>query len=148
MNIRRLEKGEETLWLAAVETLISEEVRDGELASIADLTSAVDDAGCYLYLALLDSKPVGLLSAYRFPDVEAGGYLEYLYDNEVDRKHQNNGIGTLLVNQSIEDRREDDVGLIWAGTEANNIPACRIFETIGAELEGESYVEYEWDLGE
>ena len=42
--------------------------------------------------------------------------------------------------------RADGVRCIWAGTKIDNVPARRTFEATGAELEGEAYAEYEWEL--
>jgi RimJ/RimL family protein N-acetyltransferase len=38
------------------------------------------------------------------------------------------------------------VKLIWAGTHAENRAARRTFERTGAELVGDAYAEYEWNL--
>lgn len=147
MNIHRVKSGSEALWRKAVHTLVAEEDRCGKLASISDLIHAFSDSRCYFFLASLDSNPVGLLSAYRFPDVEAGGYLVYLYDIEVDKAHRRQGTGAALVRALVEQCRADGVQRIWAGTSLDNVAARRTFETTGAALEGETYAEYEWEIG-
>lgn len=146
MDVCRAAQGDEARWLEAVEALVAEADRDGKLVSTPELTQALDDARCYLYLAFLGEAPVGLLSAYRFPDVESGGALVYLYDIEVDKNHRRKGVGTALVNKLVEACEKDGVSLIWAGTEVKNQPARKTFEATGAELEGDAYVEYEWLL--
>ena len=142
----RVETGDEALWARAVASLISKDDHDRRLASPAELTDAAADSRCYLYVALIDSEPIGLLSAYRFPDVEAGGTIVYLYDIEVAHQHRRSGVGAALVTELASRCREDGVRRIWAGTDLNNVPARKTFEATGAELEGEIYAEYEWDL--
>ncbi len=89
---------------------------------------------------------MGLSSAYTFPDVVSGGWLAYLYDIEVATSHRRTGIGSALVNALVASCREDGVKTIWAGTDADNAPARATFERTGADLEGDRYVEYEWEV--
>lgn len=146
MRVRRLGAGEEALWSRAVAALVAADDRDERLASAAELIRTLEDARCYLYVAFRDGDPVGLLTAYRFPDAEAGGELVYLYDIEVAAERRRDGIGKALLSALSDQCREDGVRRIWAGTERGNLAARRAFEATGAELEGESYVEYEWAL--
>lgn len=146
MKIRRAGPGDEALWAAAVAALVAADDRDGRLVSPPELADALQDSRCYLFVAAQGDRPLGLLSAYRFPDVEAGGDLVYLYDLEVDGAHRRAGIGGALVRALVEQCERDRVRRIWAGTDRGNVSARRTFESTGAELEGDGYVEYEWDL--
>jgi len=146
MKVRRLTSGEESLWSKAVSAVVAEENRKGPLASQREIVQVLGDSRCHLIVAEEDGEPVGLLSAYRFPDVVAGGELVYLYDIEVRVDHRRNGVGTTLIRSLIECCQKDRVRHIWAGTDVTNIAARRTFEATGAELEGESYAEFEWKL--
>jgi len=148
MEIRRARTGAEAVWAEAVALLVSEDDRGGRLASPEELAATLADERCYLFLALVADEAVGLLSAFRFPDPAAGGELVYLYDLEVEESHRRRGIGSGLVEALVEACEDDDVGLVWAGTDRDNVGARRTFESTGAELEGDRYVEYEWDLDE
>lgn len=121
--------------------------RDGGLASERDIARGLADSRCYLFVAEEDSGPVGLLSAYRFPDVVAGGQLVYLYDIEVRAGSRRKGVGATLIRSLIECCQQDHVRRIWAGTDIKNAAARCTFEATGAEIEGASYAEYEWVLG-
>lgn len=145
MNVHRLTEGEEALWLSAIAAVPAEENED-ELASAAEIAAALADRRCYLFVATRDGNPVGLLSAYRFPDVTRGGEIAYLYDIEVCFEYRRQGLGKQLVDALVECCTRDNVKLIWAGTDVRNAAARRTFEVTGAELEGQSYAEYEWDL--
>jgi ribosomal protein S18 acetylase RimI-like enzyme len=146
MKIRRLKSGEEQHWSSAVATVMAEEGQDGHLASAGEVAQALADLRCYLVVAENGTEPVGILSAYRFPDVVAGGELVYLYDIEVQVAHRGQGIGSALIRSLMESCRGDGVKLIWAGTDVKNSAARLAFESTGAALEGESYAEYEWRL--
>jgi len=145
-TIRRAIEGDEALWLSAVAAIISADERDGRIASRTDLAAALADSRCYLFRALSGESPVGLLSAYAFPDVEAGGKIAYLYDIEVDASHRRAGTGAALTTALLECCEAEGIRLVWAGTDAKNLSARRTFESTDAELEGDRYVEYEWDL--
>lgn len=146
MRIHRLTSGEEDLWSKAVAVIVAEENREGPLASQREVAQALADLRCYLFVAEEDADPVGLLSAYRFPDVVTGGELVYLYDIEVRVDHRRKGVGATLIRSLAECCQRDRVRRIWAGTDVTNMAARRTFEATGAELEGESYAEYEWEL--
>ena len=143
MNVRRLTGGDESLWLSAVTAVLGPEDR---VASTAEAAAALADSRCYLFVATHDDALVGLLTAYRFPDVTSGGEIAYLYDIEVLPVQRRKGLGAQLVGALVECCEQDNVKLIWAGTDVNNVAARRTFEVTGAEVEGLSYAEYEWHL--
>lgn len=122
------------------------ENRDNQIIPTNDAELALADLRCYMIVAEENSTITGLLSAYRFPDLEAGGQLVYLYDIEVAASRRRQGIGRTLVQELLRCCDADDVDLIWAGTEATNSAARILFDKTGASLQGESYAEYEWNL--
>lgn len=148
VSVRRLRVGESPTWRAAVERIIASEERDDALIPESDAEKALGDERCYMIVAEADATPVGLLSAYRFPDLEAGGQIVYLYDIEVDPALRRRGIGRRLIGTLLACCDHDAVDLIWAGTDASNKAARTLFDRTGAVLDGESYAEYEWDLEE
>jgi ribosomal protein S18 acetylase RimI-like enzyme len=148
MSVHRLTAGEDHLWRIAVEAVLAEESRDGRLVSVAEIARALADSRCYLLVATQGSNPVGLLCAYRFPDVTCGGETVYLYDLEVVAEQRRRGFGGELIRSLVKCCEAENVKLIWAGTDTGNAAARRTFEGTGAELEGGSYAEYEWDLEE
>lgn len=110
------------------------------------MAAALADPRCQLFLALEGATPVGLLSAYVFPDVVSGGQLAYLYDIEVMPSSRRGRVGTALVEALLAGCEAAGVKLVWAGTDAENEAARRTFEGTGAEAEGGRYVEYEWEI--
>lgn len=146
LNVQRLTPSEAALWVRAVDCLVPSDDRDDELLSVEEARAALADERCYLLVATLEQDPIGLLSAYRFPDVECGGHLVYLYDIEVQTAQRRRGVGRALVEALKHLSNDDDVDMLWAGTERDNSAARITFERTGARLVGEQYVEYEWDL--
>ncbi len=145
-QVRRLRGGDGRVWRDAVAALLSDAVDPNELISPGDVEAALDDDRCYLIVAGSNASPVGLLSAYRFPDLAEGGCLVYLYDIEVEQGHRQRGVGTGMLETLMACCAADDVHTIWAGTDRENEAARRLFRKTGAELAGSSYVEYEWKL--
>ncbi|AHE51015.1 hypothetical protein AH4AK4_3594 [Aeromonas hydrophila 4AK4] len=50
------------------------------------------------------------------------------------------------MNALIACCKRDGVKLVWAGTDMENKAARQTFVTTGGKVEGDSYVEYEWDM--
>lgn len=146
MNIQRLSPGQSTVWRDAVSSLVPPAERDHELISTREAERSLEDDRCYLLVAQEEDSPMGLLSAFRFPDVDCGGSLVYLYNIDVAPARRNQGIGRSLISELLRLCYADDVDVIWAGTESNNRAARAIFEATGARLDSESYTEYEWFL--
>jgi ribosomal protein S18 acetylase RimI-like enzyme len=145
VKTRRITADEAYLWSSAVEKLL---YRDGQGSpiSIDDAADALSDSRCYLIVTENESGVVGLLSAYRFPNVTSGGEIVYLYDIEVQEQFRNRGFGRSMIDELLRNCRLDRVESVWAGTDTANTPARKSFEHSGASLVGDSYVEYEWRL--
>jgi len=143
---RRISAEDASLWRSAVEKLLFPGDGDDSPIALKDAADALSDQRCYLIVAEDDSRIVGLLSAYRFPNVTSGGDIVYLYDIEVQEQVRNRGFGRALINELLRNCKLDGVKIVWAGTKAANISARKIFERTGASVAGDSYVEYEWTL--
>ena len=145
-EIRRATPGDERLWRSAVSSILSDGQTDGAIVAEGEVAEALADPRCHLFLALEQERPVGLLSAYTFPDVVSGGQIAYLYDIEVLHSSRRAQVGTSLVKALLASCSANRVKLVWAGTDHGNQAARRTFERTGAEAEGDRYVEYEWEL--
>lgn len=67
IEIKRLDAGHAELWITAVSEIISAEERDGQLISLKEAKTTLQDDRCYLLVALEAGEPVGLLNVYRHP---------------------------------------------------------------------------------
>ena len=73
LSVYRLKPGNGSTWRDAVSRLVPAADRTGELLSIEQAEAALADDRCYLVVGKVHEEIVGLLSAFRFPDVECGG---------------------------------------------------------------------------
>ena len=148
MKIQRVTSHQERLWRSALEETLPEITSEDTFLSEKDFTSALEDTRCYALVATDDipDRPVGILTAYRFPNLTAPGDLVYLYDIVVVPGHRCRGVATALISALIEQCRSDRVVRIWAGTGQENLPAHLAFYRTGARKIGETYTEYEWLL--
>lgn len=146
MKIRRISADDASLWQSAVETLLVQQDRPHPSISLKDATNFLADPRCYAVVAEDDSGIVGLLSAYRFASATSEGEIAYLYDIQVHEHSRNRGIGRALIEELLPHCKVDGVTTVWAGTDATNRSARRVFERTGASIAGNCYVEYEWKL--
>ena len=109
MKIRRLAPGEEDFWIKAVAAILTEEVHEGSFASESEITQSLADFRCCLLIDEESSQNIGLLNAYRFPDVAAGGELVYQYDIEAQSSHRGKGISAAMIRSLIEHCRKKGV---------------------------------------
>lgn len=115
-------------------------------ATEAHLSAALADGNSYFIVCLLDSAPVGYLSAYRFPAVDRDGFYVYLYDIVVHERRRRHGIASAMIEVLKTCCRQDAVTRIWVGTSTDNRPAQRTFEATGARRESETYIEFIYPL--
>ena len=147
MEVRRLQSDDYELLASAIRTLIPEDERDGGVASDVHLRRALENPACYFIVCLVDSTPVGYLSAYGFPAVDADCIQVYLYDIVVAESHRRRGIASRMIEELKRYCEEDEADHIWVGTALENEPAHRTFERTGAQKVGETYIEYIYPLG-
>lgn len=148
MQVRRLQGGDYALLASAIKMLIPEDERDGGVASDAHLKRALENTACYFIVCLIDSTPVGYLSAFGFPAIDDDCSQVYLYDITVDEQHRRKGIGTRMIGELKRHCKEDGADHIWVGTSLENEAAQKTFEGTGASRERETYIEYIYSLDE
>jgi ribosomal protein S18 acetylase RimI-like enzyme len=140
IKVRRLGADDTTDAIQAVRRL--KEPHGSTEASSEHMRRLLADERNYLYVAFEDSNPVGFLIAHRFPRIDRDQDMVYLYEIDVEAEHHRKGIGTALIDALKRDCREVDVMKIWVGTEAENESARRLYESTGALLQSDEFVEY------
>lgn len=148
MEIRRLQENDYALLASAIQSLIPEAERGGGVASHAHLRQALRNTACYFIVCLIDSAPVGYLSAFRFPAIDDNCSQVYLYDIVVEEKHRRRGIGSRMIEELKGYCRRDGADHIWLGTSLGNEAAQKTFEGTGAAKVSETYIEYIYSLDE
>lgn len=148
MEIRRLQGNDYALLASAIQALIPEDERKGSVASDAHLKRALENPACYFIVCLVDSTPVGYLSAFSFPAIDDDCSQVYLYDIVVDEQHRRKGIGSGMIEALKRQCKKDGADHIWVGTSLENEAAQRTFEGTGAQRERETYIEYIYLLDE
>lgn len=148
METRRLHENDLELLASAIWLLIPEEDRSDNITSDAYLKQALTDENCYFILSVIDSTPIGYLSAFRFPALETTSFQVYLYDIVVDKNFRRKGIGTQMIKDLKRCCIEDQVSRIWVGISLDNEAAKRSFEVTGARKVRETYIEYIYHLDE
>ena len=138
VDIRRLREGDEALGVAAIRDL-----KESRLTSSpGHMRRLLVKDENYFYVVTEGHRPIGFLVAHRFPRVDEDSEMIYLYEIGVHPEYRRMGVGSALVNALKQDCRNRNIKKIWVGTGVDNVAARRLFESTGATLEGERYVEY------
>ena len=69
------------------------EWRGAEISSVFYLARALADSDVYVFAAFEGTRPVGFVSAYRFPSLAKQCDLVYIYDVYVAAADQDRGVG-------------------------------------------------------
>ena len=145
-DILRLTSGNENLAITAILKLKIELEGKKCRPSIDHIGKYLRNPNNYLILAQINEVPVGFLSAYRFPRIDCDKYMIYLYEIEVVKFQRRKGIGKKMIQLLIDLVKQEDLMEIWVGTQHDNIPAQRLFESTGAIIDGKHNFEYVYEL--
>jgi aminoglycoside 3-N-acetyltransferase I len=87
-------------------------------------------------VALQDDVIVGRLTAFEFDMYTDNAREVYLYEIDVDERYQNQGIGTQLIAFVKQICQKRGVQYMFVGTDADNLPAQKLYIKTGGILEG------------
>lgn len=115
-----------SLFLEEGETVSSDEV----------LRKLLQREDFYFVVATLERKLIGRLIAYEFEFYKDNTREVYLYEVDVLEEFQNKEIGTKLIEFTKQICSEREVSCMFVGTEAENIPAQKLYAKTGGTFEG------------
>ena len=96
IEVRRLSAGDIMRMQTIVAMLPQPEWRGAEIPSLSDLARALADPDIYVFAAFEGKRPMGFVSAYRFPSLAKQCDLVYIYDVYVAAADQDRGVGRRL----------------------------------------------------
>ena len=147
MNIRRLQAGEEAAAVEAIHELKPVSERDGYDASPQHMRRLLQRDENYLIVAAQpDATPVGFLIAYRVPRVDRDQNMIYLYEIAVRPDCRRQGIGSQMIDLLKHESSSDNIMEIWVGTELENTPARRLYESTGGKPGSDPIVEFVYKM--
>jgi ribosomal protein S18 acetylase RimI-like enzyme len=145
-TVKRLQPGDEPLALQTVRDLLPEDERDGREPTLLHLHHFLTQNTNYLIVATLGPLPVGFLTAYQMPALSYDGSMVYLYEIEVAPAHRRNGLGRQMIERLKTLCAQTDVEEIWVGTQNDNIPAKRLYESTGGVYDSQDNCELIYEL--
>ncbi len=95
----------------------------------------VSDSNNGLFLAFVDNKVVGFLTAHRLQRLDKRQAEVLLYEIGVDEHYRQQGVGTTLIQAVKEWAKEVAADEVWVLTNKSNIPAMALYTSMGGEAE-------------
>ena len=143
--VRRLRLSDHALAVAVVRALKPEAERRAHDRIAEALESFLqDDANCFV-VACEGNRPVGFAFGYVLPRIDALEPMIYLHEIAVAAAYRRQGVGRELVQVFESLGRTCHGRKLFMLTDANNLPARRLFASIGArESPSCSLFEYVW----
>lgn len=112
-------------------------LNDGETVSDdKHLRGLLAKKSFYGVVALKNNEIVGRLTAFEFEMYHDNTREVYLYEVDVDEAYHNQGIGSKLIEFTKKICEKRGVDYMFVGTEADNMPAQRLYAKTGGILEG------------
>ncbi|MEO6168893.1 MAG: GNAT family N-acetyltransferase [Chitinophagales bacterium] len=142
MEIRRLREGDSIIAQNILHSFQDGFQNGHTFPSVNHLNDLLKNETCYLMAALDNNFVIGFALAYQFPSFYSEAPTAYLYDIEVLPDHRMKGIGRALIAELHQHLKSNGVNEIWLGTAIANIPAQKLFNSTGAQKEGEAFYEY------
>ncbi|HZF68169.1 MAG TPA: GNAT family N-acetyltransferase [Gemmatirosa sp.] len=112
---------------------VAADVFDGPVAA-RWAAAFLDDARHHLLVALDDGVVVGMVSAVDYVHPDKAPQL-WINEIGVAPTHQRRGIGRALMQAALAHGRALGCTEAWLGTEPDNLPARRLYESVGSAAE-------------
>lgn len=137
VEIRQIGPGNAALLDRVADEVFDEPIDSGRLAAY------LGEPGHFLFVAIADGVVVAQAAAviHRHPDKVTELYIDEV---GVSPAWQRQGIARRLLDELFRLGREHGCGEAWVGTEHDNLPAKRLYESRGAN--GEPFVMYLYEL--
>lgn len=90
-----------------------------------------------LWIASVDSKPVGFCTAYRLQRFDTKCSEVLLYEIGVAKEHQRKGIASALIREVKNWARENNAREIWVLTNKSNEAAVALYTAEGGKVESD-----------
>ena len=137
IEIRQVGPGDVHLFQRVAPDVFDEPVR------LLRLTAYLAEPGHFMLVALQDDVIVAQVAAvvHRHPDKVTELYIDEV---GVTPALQRQGIARRMLDRMFEIGRDAGCGEAWVGTELDNLPAKRLYESRGAT--GENFVMYLYTL--
>jgi ribosomal protein S18 acetylase RimI-like enzyme len=133
LKIKRLTKKN----LDMARTMFAQFINEGQTVSDdKHLLNLLGKKSFYGLVALQNDTIVGRLIAYEFDMYCDNSREVYLYEIDVEEAYQNQGIGSQLIEFAKKICEKRGVDYMFVGTEADNLPAQKLYTKTGGTLEG------------
>ncbi len=101
----------------------------------------------HLAVAIEDGLVVGFASAVQYVHPDKPRPELWVNEVGVSPSHQGRGIGKAIMHALLEYARETGCAEAWVLTERNNLPAMRLYQSVGGEEEQQDTVMFSFKLG-
>ncbi|MDQ3749371.1 MAG: GNAT family N-acetyltransferase [Acidobacteriota bacterium] len=99
----------------------------------------------HVIVAIENEMVIGGLTAYELAMCKEETTEIFLYEIGVEPLHRKKGVARALVEFLKEISRVKGITYMFVGTEADNTPAIRLYETTGGKCEDIAWFVYEYD---
>lgn len=115
---------------------LSEELLGSSVGDRKEMFGRALKIGDYLCLvAEMNKEVVGFIDMWAFPDVSHGAYLAQIQNLIVTERMRGKGIGTRLIEETIEVFRKRKYHELHVWTEKKNRDAIRLYKRLGFRTE-------------
>ena len=124
---------------------IDDGVKKPTAASDEYLNNLLSRDDFHVVVAIENETVIGGLTAHELVMYKEETREAFLYEIGVEPLHRKKGVARALVEFLKEISRAKGITYMFVGTEADNTPAIRLYETTGGKYEDIAWFVYEYD---
>lgn len=122
---------------------LDEGIKNPKLPQKAYLNKLLTKDDFHIYVAIQDQKVVGGLTAYELPMFDTEINEIFLYEIGVSENYRRQGIAKALIQQLVEYCQQNNIEVIFLGTELENDAAKQLYLSTGGAMEIIPWFTYE-----
>jgi aminoglycoside 3-N-acetyltransferase I len=116
--------------------------------SASYLSGLLDNDRHHVYVAEIDSEPVGFLLAYEMDRLDRNQKMLFFYEIEVLPEYQGQGIGSALAEKLVDHCQSENFMKMFVITNQSNEKAMNLYMNTGGDKKYEDGVLFEWSFAE
>ncbi|MCG7345977.1 GNAT family N-acetyltransferase [Sporosarcina sp. ACRSL] len=132
VEYKKLQVGDDLIFHELV-LLFNREFESGDYVNSKNIKHLLNNPHFVCFVASVDNKIVGGLTAYELEMYDQEGSSMYIYDLAVSKEYQRNGIGSMLIHKIIDFCKSKSIRDVFVQVDGDDQHAIQFYKKNGGE---------------